>query len=98
MAFMQATLRELMVVWNCRSERKNAFKVGFTSNKWLLFAVVASAIVTLLVPFTGTLFGYALFNTVELALNEWLIVIALSLSGLLILPEIFYDRKIWRWR
>ncbi|MCW4034098.1 MAG: cation-translocating P-type ATPase [Candidatus Bathyarchaeota archaeon] len=92
MAFMQATLRELMVVWNCRSERKNAFRVGFTSNKWLLFAVVASAIVTMIVPFTG------LFGTVPLGLEDWAIVIPLSLSGLLILPEIFYDRKIWRWR
>jgi Ca2+-transporting ATPase len=92
MAFMQATLRELMVVWNCRSERKNAFRVGFTSNKWLLFAVVASAIVTVIVPFTG------LFETVPLSLEDWAIVIPLSLSGLLILPEVFYDRKIWRWR
>ncbi len=92
MAFTQATIRELMVVWNCRSERKNAFRVGFTSNKWLLFAVVASAIATMLVPFTG------LFDTVPLSLEEWAIVIPLSLSGLLILPEIFYDRKIWRWK
>jgi Ca2+-transporting ATPase len=92
MAFMQATLRELMVVWNCRSERKNAFRVGFTSNKYLLFAVVGSAIVTILVPFTG------LFGTTTLSLMDWAIVVPLSLSGLLILPEIFYGRKIWRWR
>jgi Ca2+-transporting ATPase len=92
MAFVQATLRELMVVWNCRSERKNAFRVGFTSNKWLLVAVVVSGIVTMMVPYMG------LFGTVPLALNDWLIVVPLSLSGLLILPEIFYDRKIWRWR
>jgi Ca2+-transporting ATPase len=109
MAFMQATLRELMVVWNCRSERKNAFKVGFTSNKWLLFAVVASGIVTILVPYTGYIIGgqpfgaidnvpLGLFSTLPLNLNEWAIVIPLSLSGLLILPEIFYNRKIWRWR
>ncbi|PVX23352.1 MAG: hypothetical protein CW691_10800 [Candidatus Bathyarchaeum sp.] len=92
MAFMQATLRELMVVWNCRSETKNAFRVGFTSNKYLLFAVVASALVTILVPFTG------LFGTIPLSLEDWVIVLALSFSGLLILPEIFYNRKIWRWR
>ena len=109
MAFMQATLRELMVVWNCRSERKNAFKVGFTSNKWLLFAVVVSGIVTILVPYTGYIIGgqpfgvidnipLGLFETLPLNLNEWAIVIPLSLSGLLILPEIFYNRKIWRWR
>jgi magnesium-transporting ATPase (P-type) len=81
-----------MVVWNCRSERKNAFKVGFTSNKWLLIAVVVSGAATMLVPYLG------LFGTAPLALMDWLIVIPLSLSGLFILPEIFYDRKIWRWR
>ena len=92
MAFMQATIRELMVVWNCRSERKNAFRVGFTSNKWLLIAVVASALVTIMIPFTG------LLGTVRLSPTDWAIVLPLSLSGLLILPEVFYDRKIWRWR
>jgi Ca2+-transporting ATPase len=92
MAFVQATLRELMVVWNCRSERKNAFRVGFTSNKYLLFAVVASALLTIAVPFTG------LFGTAPLSLMDWAIVLPLSCSGLLILPEIFYNRKIWRWR
>lgn len=91
MAFVQATIRELMVVWNCRSERKNAFRVGFTSNKYLLFAVVASALLTIAVPFTG------LFDTVPLSLMDWAIVLPLSCSGLLILPEIFYERKIWRW-
>ena len=91
MAFVQATIRELMVVWNCRSERKNAFRVGFTSNKFLLFAVVASALLTIGVPFTG------LFGTTPLSIMDWAIVIPLSLSGLLILPEIFYERKIWRW-
>lgn len=92
MAFVQATLRELMVVWNCRSERKNAFRVGFTSNKFLLFAVVVSMLLTVIVPFTG------LFGTVPLSLMDWAIVIPVSLSGLLIMPEIFYNRKIWRWR
>jgi Ca2+-transporting ATPase len=92
MAFTQATIRELMVVWNCRSERKNAFRVGFTSNKFLLFAVVISAILTVIIPYTG------LFGTLPLMLTDWAIVLPLSLSGLLILPEIFYNRKIWRWR
>jgi len=92
MAFVQATLRELMVVWNCRSERKNAFRVGFTSNKFLLLAVVVSMLLTVIVPFTG------LFGTVPLSLMDWAIVIPVSLSGLLIMPEIFYNRKIWRWR
>jgi len=100
MAFMRATLQELFVVWNCRSEKHNAFRVGFFSNKFLLFAVLASAAITIAIPFLvlpGT--GMGLFGTVPI-LNplDWGIVIAASLSGLLILPEIFYGRKIWKWR
>jgi Ca2+-transporting ATPase len=92
MAFVQATLQELLIVWNCRSETKSAFRLSFTSNKFLLIAVVASAILTLLVPYTG------LLGTAPLDLMDWLIVIPISFSGLLILPEVFYGRKIWRWR
>jgi Ca2+-transporting ATPase len=92
LAFMQATLRELIVVWNCRSDRKNAFRVGFTNNKYLLFAVVFSLLITFFVPYTG------LFDTVPLNIQDWLLVIPFSLSGFLILPEVFYNRKILRWR
>jgi P-type Ca2+ transporter type 2C len=92
MAFVQATLQELLIVWNCRSETKSAFRLSFTSNKFLLFAVVISAILTILVPYTG------LLGTAPLDLMDWAIVIPISLSGLLILPEVFYGRKIWRWK
>jgi Ca2+-transporting ATPase len=92
MAFVQATMQELLIVWNCRSETKSAFRLSFTSNKFLLVAVVASAILTVLVPYTG------LLGTAPLDLMDWLLVIPISFSGLLILPEIFYGRKIWRWR
>jgi Ca2+-transporting ATPase len=92
MAFIRATLQELFVVWNCRSEKHNAFKVGFTSNRFLLIAVVVSSVLTVLVPFTG------LFGTIWLDEPfEWAITIGASLTGLLILPEVFYGRKIWRW-
>jgi Ca2+-transporting ATPase len=91
MAFVQATLQELVIVWNCRSEKHNAFKVGFTSNKFLLIAVVFSAFLTVLIPYTG------LFGTTPLELSDWAIVLPFSLAGFLILPEVFYGRKIWRW-
>ncbi len=91
MAFVQATLQELVIVWNCRSEKHNAFKVGFTSNKFLLVAVVLSALLTILVPYAG------LFGTSPLNPMDWAIVLPFSLSGFLILPEVFYGRKIWRW-
>jgi len=92
MAFVQATLQELVIVWNCRSEKRGAFKVGFTSNKFLLGAVVLSALLTVLIPYTG------LFGTMPLNLTDWLIILPFSLSGFLILPEIFYGRKIWKWK
>jgi Ca2+-transporting ATPase len=93
MAFTRATLQELFVVWNCRSEKHNAFKVGFLSNKFLLIAVLGSAVLTVIVPFFG------LFGTVVLDDPlEWLLVVVAAMSGLLILPEVFYNRKIFRWR
>lgn len=92
MAFMRATLQELFVVWNCRSERKNAFRLSFLSNKFLVVAVIGSALLTLAIPYIG------LFGTVPITDPfDWTIVIVASLSGLLILPEVFYGRKIWRW-
>jgi Ca2+-transporting ATPase len=92
MAFVQATLQELVIVWNCRSEKRNAFKVGFTSNKFLLVAVVVSALLTVVIPYTG------LFGTQPLDLLDWAIVLPLSFSGFLILPEVFYGRRIGRWQ
>jgi Ca2+-transporting ATPase len=95
MAFVRATLQELFVVWNCRSDKRSVWRMGREAfnNKFLVISVVASAIATILVP----LFG--LFGTVWLDdPMEWTIAIVASLSGLFILPEIFYGRKIWRWK
>jgi Ca2+-transporting ATPase len=97
LAFMQATFQELIVIWNCRSDTKNAFRVGFTNNKYLLLAVLFSATITAIIPYTGMLFGVQLFETAPLTLQDWAIVIPISLSGFLLMPEIFYNRKILRW-
>ena len=99
MAFVQATLQELVIVWNCRSEKHNAFKVGFTSNKFLLGAVVLSAILTVIIPYTSYIVpGFYLFGTMPLDPLDWLVVLPISFSGFLIFPEVFYGRKIWKWR
>jgi Ca2+-transporting ATPase len=92
MAFTRATLQELFVVWNCRSEKRNAFRVGLRGNKFLLIAVIGSALLTVIVPFFG------LFGTVPLDDPiEWVLVVVAAMSGLLILPEVFYERKILKW-
>jgi Ca2+-transporting ATPase len=98
LAFMQATMQELIVLWNCRSESKNAFRMSFTDNKYLLLAVVFSGVLTLMIPYTQLLFGFSLWETMPLTLQDWAIVIPFSLSGFLILPEVFYNRKVFRWR
>jgi Ca2+-transporting ATPase len=91
-ALLRATFQELFVVWNCRSERRNAFRVGFLSNKFLLGSVMVSGLLTAALPFTG------LFGTVPVYdPGEWLLTIGSSLVAFLILPEVFYGRRIWRW-
>jgi len=95
MCFVQATLRELFIVWNCRSERRSAFRLSWTSNKFLLVAElisIFSTIAVVYVPFLQTMFG-----TVPLGLQEWALVAPVATSGLLLLPELFYEKKIFRW-
>lgn len=96
MAFMQVAVRETLVVWNCRSEKHNAFKVGFLSNKLLLLSVVASLLLTaslLYVPFLQVM-----FHVVPLGVSDWVIISLVACSGFLIVPEIFAGRKVLRWK
>jgi Ca2+-transporting ATPase len=97
LAFMQATLQELTVVWNCRSEKKNAFRVGFRNNKYLLYAVLISGAVTVIIPYTGMIFGVPMLGTAPMTVQDWLIVIPFSLLGFLMVPEVLYNRRILRW-
>ncbi len=96
MAFLQAVMRELIIVWNCRSERKNAFRLSFLSNKFLLFSVVVSLLLSLMVIYLPPI--QVLFGTAPLNLSEFAIVSMVACSGFLILPEVFANRKIWKWR
>jgi Ca2+-transporting ATPase len=82
MVFLVACFYELIVVWNCRSESKNAFKAGFLTNKWLLVGVFTSVASTLAVVYVPAL--TALFHTVPLYASEWIIVILLSCLGFLV--------------
>ncbi|MEM2386311.1 MAG: cation-translocating P-type ATPase C-terminal domain-containing protein [Candidatus Bathyarchaeia archaeon] len=92
MVFLVACFYELVVVWNCRSESKNAFKVGFLSNKWLLIGVLISVASTVAVIYVPTL--SILFHTVQLNATEWAIVIFLSCLGFLVMPELFIQKQL----
>lgn len=96
MAFLQAVMRELIIVWNCRSEKKNAFRLSFLSNKFLLISVILSFALSLTIIYMPPL--QVLFGTVPLNLTESAIVSIVACTGFLILPEVFADRKIWKWK
>ncbi|MCW4052771.1 MAG: cation-translocating P-type ATPase [Candidatus Bathyarchaeota archaeon] len=87
MVFLVACFFELIVVWNCRSERRNAFRVGFLTNKSLFIAVIISVFSTLSVIYVPPL--PAMFQTAPLDMLEWSIVISFSLLGFLVIPEVF---------
>jgi Ca2+-transporting ATPase len=91
MVFLVACFYELIVIWNCRSESRNAFRVGFLNNKALLVAVGISILSTLAVIYVPAL--QFLFQTVILDLADWAVVVLLSLTGFLILPEVLFRKN-----
>ena len=94
MVFAVACFYELTVIWNCRSETRHAFRVGFLNNKPLLAAVFVSAFSTLIVIYIPA-FQF-IFQTIFLELTDLLLVIVLSLSGFLLIPEILFKKIRYR--
>jgi Ca2+-transporting ATPase len=91
MVFLVACFYELIVVWNCRSERRNAFKVGFLTNKALLIAVIISTLSTLAVIYVPPL--QFMFQTVTLDSFDWVIVAFFSSWGFFVIPEVLMKKK-----
>ncbi len=90
MVFTVTVFYELFFVFNCRSEKHSVFKTGIFGNKKLLIAVILSIALQVSVIYLPAL--QVVFKTVPLNLQEWLIIILLSATGLLVLPEIFMSR------
>jgi Ca2+-transporting ATPase len=91
LVFAVACFYELVVIWNCRSETRHAFRVGFLNNKALLVAVVLSVLSTLAVIYVPAL--QFLFQTVVLDLTDLAVVAVLSLAGFLLVPELLFKKK-----
>ncbi|MFP3951483.1 MAG: cation-translocating P-type ATPase [Candidatus Bathyarchaeia archaeon] len=89
-AFMQACMFELVVVWNCRSERHNVFKTGL-NNRYLLASTIAGGLLTASLCYVP--FLQKIFHTVPITLQDWAWILGTSFLGLLVLPEIFYRPK-----
>lgn len=63
--------------WNCRSETKSVFEIGFFSNKWLILATAFVGLLQVLVvrvPWMQTV-----FKTVPLTAHEFGVIIAITL-------------------
>ncbi|RJS84808.1 calcium-translocating P-type ATPase, SERCA-type [Candidatus Bathyarchaeota archaeon] len=95
MCFLQATLRELVVVWNCRSETKSAFRLSWTSNKFLLVAEILSVASSIMIVYMPVL--QIMFGTVPLGIQEWALVGSIASLGFLLMPEYLYGRKVFKW-
>jgi Ca2+-transporting ATPase len=89
--FMQACLFELVVVWNCRSEHHNALHIGLFSNRALVVAVLASALLTVSLCYVPIF--QLMFDTVPLTLTDWLWIGASALLGLAVVPEVFITKE-----
>jgi len=92
MAFTTTIIFEMFFVFNCRSEKKSAFRINPFTNKKLILSVALSIflqLAILYIPFLQTL-----FQTVPLGLYDWLKIILLSGSAFLILPEVFMKKTL----
>jgi Ca2+-transporting ATPase len=97
-AFVQATLFELFVVWNCRSEKRSVWRMGRKSfkNKYFIIAEVICIGTTLAIPYIPV--TASMFHLVPLTLLDMIQVIAVASWGLFfVLPESLMGKKIWRW-
>jgi cation-transporting ATPase F len=97
-AFVQAAMFELLVVWNCRSEKRSVWRMGKDAfkNKFFVIAEIVSIAATLgitYIPITQQLFHLVALSPTDLAY-----VIGVAGLGLFVLPEITMNRKLWKWK
>ena len=91
MALTTTVLFELVFVFNCRSETKSVFRLNPLKNKYLVAAVIITLFLHLSILYIPQL--SSLFGTVPLGINDWGLIIIFSLTGLVVLPEIFIKTR-----
>jgi Ca2+-transporting ATPase len=83
-AFSTLMMFQMFNVLNCRSENNSLFKIGIFSNKYLIGAIITSIVMQILVIHTSL---NIFFKTTPLTLMDWLYIILVS-SSVLVLGEI----------
>ncbi len=80
--------------WNCRHESKSIFQMNPFSNKWLIMATATIIFLQLFAVYNP--FMQKLLHTSPLELSEWLIIIPIAASIILVeeIRKFFYRRKL----
>jgi Ca2+-transporting ATPase len=97
-AFVQAAIFELLVVWNCRSEKRSVWRMGRDAFKNKFFVIADLASVALTLGITYIPITQQLFHLVALSPTDLAYVISIACLGLFVLPEITMNRKLWKWK
>lgn len=79
LAFAGLVMAQLFHVFDCRSERRTIWEVGWLTNRWLVAAVASSVTLLLLAIYWGPL--ARLMDTVPLSPSDWLAVIGVAGAG-----------------
>ena len=82
MAFMVLSIAQLFHALNLRSRTHSLWEVGVLRNKWLVFTLVFG--ILLQVAVCELPFLQVLLKTVSLSLIDWLLVLGLSISVIVI--------------
>ena len=96
-AFVQAAIFELLVVWNCRSEKRSVWRMGRDAFKNKFFVIADLASIALTLGITYIPITQQLFHLVALSPTDLAYVVGVAGLGLFVLPEITMGKKLWKW-
>lgn len=83
--FMAIIVFELVFAFSCRSQSQTIFRLGVTSNKYLVAAVLSQLCLLLLIMYVPSV--ARLFEVTPIGIIDWLMVVAVGISGF-VLAEI----------
>ena len=91
MAFALIVFFELFFAFSCRSFRHNIHKLGFLSNKLLIYSLLGEiSLIIFIMNYTPL---QEIFELVPLAFSDWIIVISLATTGLIYSETIKFFNK-----
>ncbi len=87
-AFSVLVISQLMHVFECRSETKNIWEIGFFTNLYLVGAVCISLLMLLLVIYVPAM--QPVFRTIPLDTGHWLFALGLGAAGSLLMRVLLW--------